>query len=395
MKAWHLIVPEWAEYDTIWHSPLPFVLWPVCEKPLLTYWLDEAVRQGISSVSIEAVDRPHLIRRWLEGRALWSRSIDVQAQPGGGEGKECILVQGLPGQVYLTPVQSPKELMQRWYDLQVEALRRRSSGMIHLDHEYRPGVWFGPGARANNEVVFTPPCWVGSHARIEAGCRIGPNAFVGPGVFLDEDVEVIESIVCADTYVGSHITLNRVAAQGGLLMDFDRGVAVEVLDEFVLASMGSESMRPSVLGRMGAFLFSHPLEWIAKFVNRGTPPQKTVFQLSRSKSICLRTYSKGPLCLRRAAWLKMVVEGKMKIFGVLPRTEEDWKNLSPEARSVLEQASAGVFALSDLYECHSAKAPDEWMHAVFQAGNPVGKSQRSVLTSVLKIAFTNPLNNEV
>ena len=88
MKAWHLIVPEWAEYDTIWHSPLPFVLWPVCEKPLLTYWLDEAVRQGISSVSIEAVDRPHLIRRWLEGRALWSRSIDVQAQPGGGEGKE-------------------------------------------------------------------------------------------------------------------------------------------------------------------------------------------------------------------------------------------------------------------------------------------------------------------
>ena len=91
----------------------------------------------------------------------------------------------------------------------------------------------------------------------------------------------------------------------------------------------------------------------------------------------------------------MVVEGKMKIFGVLPRTEEDWKNLSPEARSVLEQASAGVFALSDLYECHSAKAPDEWMHAVFQAGNPVGKRQRSVLTSVLKIAFTNPLNNEV
>ena len=395
MKAWHLIVPEWAEYDTIWHSPLPFVLWPVCEKPLLTYWLDEAVRQGISSVSIEAVDRPHLIRRWLEGRALWSRSIDVQAQPGGGEGKECILVQGLPGQVYLTPVQSPKELMQRWYDLQVEALRRRSSGMIHLDHEYRPGVWFGPGARANNEVVFTPPM-LGGKSCADRGrmphrsqCIRGPRCFFGRGCGGDR-VDRLRRHLCGLTYHPE-----PCGRAGGITHGFRSGVAVEVLDEFVLASMGSESMRPSVLGRMGAFLFSHPLEWIAKFVNRGTPPQKTVFQLSRSKSICLRTYSKGPLCLRRAAWLKMVVEGKMKIFGVLPRTEEDWKNLSPEARSVLEQASAGVFALSDLYECHSAKAPDEWMHAVFQAGNPDGKSQRSVLTSVLKIAFTNPLNNEV
>ena len=253
------------------------MLWPVCEKTLLTYWLDEAVRQGISSVSIEALDRPHLIRRWLEGRALWSRSIDVQAQPGGGEGKMRILVQGLPGQTDLPPVQNPKELMQRWYDLQVEALRRRSSGMIHLDHEYLPGVWFGPGAKVNGDILFTPPCWVGSHARIESGCRIGPNAFVGPGVFLDKDVEVIESIVCAETYVGSHITLNRVAAQGGLLMDFDRGVAVEVLDEFVLSSLGSEVLLPSLLERTGAFLLSYPMEWIAKFVNRGIPPNKTVF----------------------------------------------------------------------------------------------------------------------
>ena len=86
MKAWHLIVPEWAEFDTIWHSPLPFVLWPVCEKPLLTYWLDEAVRQGISSVSIEAVDRPHLIRRWLEaGLSGHARSM---FRPNLEEGRE-------------------------------------------------------------------------------------------------------------------------------------------------------------------------------------------------------------------------------------------------------------------------------------------------------------------
>ena len=98
MKSWHLVAPEWEGLDTIWRSPLPFLLWPVCEKPLLTYWLDEAVRQGIPSVSIETVDRPHLVRQWLDGTALWSRSIEVMAQPGGGDGRELILILGLPRQ---------------------------------------------------------------------------------------------------------------------------------------------------------------------------------------------------------------------------------------------------------------------------------------------------------
>ncbi len=392
MKSWHLIAPEWEALDTIWRSPLPFLLWPVCEKPLLTYWLDEAVRQGIPSVSIEAVDRPHLVRKWLEGSALWSRSIDVLAQPGGGEGKECFLLQGLPSQENLPPVTTPKELIQRWYDLQVEALRRRSSGMIHLDHEYQPGIWFGPGARAAAGVSFIP-CWVGSHVRIESGCRLGPYAFLGAGAFLDEDVEVVESIVCAETYVGSHITLDRMAAQGGLLMDFERGVGVEVLDEFVLSSMESASLYPSLAERICAFVFASPLTWLARLVNRGVPPEEAVCQLSRSKTVCLLTYSKGPLCLRRAPWLHMVAEGKMKIFGVLPRTEENWKKLSPEARSVLDQASVGVFALSDLYDCHSPKEPDEWMHAVFQAGNPAGSSNARNWSKLLRIIFINPVKS--
>lgn len=390
MKAWHLIAPDWAALDTIWRSPRPFILWPVCEKPLLTYWLDEAVRQGVPSVSIEVIDRPHLVRQWLDGSALWSRSIDIQAQPGGGEGKESILIQGLPGQENLPPINTSKELIRRWYDLQVEALRRRSSGIIHLDHEYRPGVWFAPGVRAAEDVVFNPPCWVGNHARIESGCRIGPDAFIGPGVFLDKDVEVVESIVCADTYVGSHITLNRMAAQGGLLMDFERGIGVEVLDEFVMTSMATALSYPTILERVLAFFLHAPLEWIARIVNRGQKPSETFFRLSRSKTVCLRTYAKGPLCLQRSAWLQMVTEGRMKFFGVLPRTEEDWNSLSPEASSVLDQACAGVFALSDLYQCHSPKDSDEWMHAVFQAGNPSGMNNRSTLLSIFKIAFANP-----
>lgn len=393
MEGWHLIAPDWAPLDTIWRSPRPFLLWPVCEKPLLSYWLDEAVRQGVSSVSIEAVDRPHLVRQWLDQRDLWSRSIEVLAQPGGGGGKDVFLLQGLPGAESPVSLLSGKDLMNHWYGLQVEALRRRSSGMVHLDHEYRPGIWFGPGARAAANAVFTPPCWVGSHASIGPGCRIGPNAFVGRGVFLDGDVEVVESVVCADTYVGSHTTLKRMAAQGGLLMDLERGVSVEVVDEFVLAPLGAATSSPSWAERLLATLAAGPLEWLARLRNRGIPPAETTALLPRARSIALRTYAAGPLCLRRAAWLRHVAAGKMRIVGVLPRRPDDWAELSPETRSALEQAPAGVFALSDLYHCHSASQPDEWMHALFQAGAADAAGQRLARKALLIIAFTTPLES--
>ena len=128
-------------------------------------------------------------------------------------------------------------------------------------------------------------------------------------------------------------------------------------------------------------------------VNHGVSPKEAIYQLSRSRTVSLRSYSKGPLCLRRSAWLHLVAAGKMKTYGVLPRCKEDWKILSPEVRSVLEQTFVGVFALSDLYQCHSPKDPDEWMHAVFQAGTSQRAGKIRVFTSLLKIAFTNPIQS--
>lgn len=387
---WHLVAPDWAPLDTIWRSPQPFLLWPVCEKPLLSYWLDEAVRAGVESVSIEAVDRPHLVRRWLDHRDMWSRVIEVHSAPGGGEGSERFSLDRLPSTGKEPAVRCAKELMEHWYQLQVEALRRRASGMVHLDREYRPGVWFGPGARAADDAVFTPPCWVGSHARVGRGCRVGPHAFIGPGVFLDEDVEVAESVVCADTYVGSHTSLRRMAAQGGLLMDFERGVGVGVVDDFVLAPLGGSPSAPPWFERLIAALLAASLEPVARAMNRGPAPAEAAVQTGRFQSLKLRTYANGPLCIRRSGWLRQVAAGKLRLVGVLPRTEEDWKNLSPEARAALEQAPVGVFALSDLYHCHSASQPDEWMHAVFQAAAADGSGRRMAQKSLLRIAMTTP-----
>ena len=390
--SWHLIAPDYAALDALRRAPIPFVLWPICEKPLLAWWLDEAVRQGVPTVRIEALDRPHLIRRWLDARDFWSRSIEVEAQAGAAAaGAEVITIDGLPGMTpQASPPQSPDALLRYWFALHEEALRRRSTGMVHLDHEFAPGVWLGPGTRIAADVVFTPPCWVGSMARISNGCRIGPAAFIGPGAFIDKDVEITASIVCADTYVGAHTSLTNVAVQGGMLMDLALGVVVDVTDRFVLDSTNRSAQTPGWFERVFAAVATLPLEGLAWLAARGQNPSVCTFQLGRSKNVSTRTFPKGPLCLRRASWLRLVAAGHLRIVGILPRPAENWDTHTAETRACLEQFPAGVFALSDLYDCHFTDCPEEWIHAVYQAGSPDGVGQQLAWNSLIKIALTIP-----
>lgn len=388
-EAWTLVAPDWAHLDTIWRSPLPFVLWPVCGKNLLGCWLDEAVRQGVAAVRIEAADRPQAVRGWLDQRDLWSRTVEVHSRATDGDGYERILMDRLPGMAAVRPPDSPGSLLNWWYDLQVAELGRRDRALVHLDQEIRPGVWAGPGARIDPSATLSPPCRVGSTARVGRGCRLGPGAFVGDGAFLDEDVEVRESIICDDTYVGAHTTLERKAVQGGLLLDLSSRVAVEIADGFILRSVRPSPLRPGLGERLLAVLLRPLLEGWARLLARGRKPAILEIRFGRQAGGTLPLYPSGPLCVRRAAWLREVAAGRMRWMGVLPRGEEDWGRLAPEVRAVLEQAPAGVFALSDLYQCHSAGDADEWTHAVFQAGTDDGRSLAR--RSLLRIAMANPI----
>lgn len=393
--SWDLVAPDWGELDTIRRSPWPFVLWSVCDKPLLAHWLDEAVRRGIPDIRILAVDRPHLIREWLETQNIWSREIEILSDPQAGEGsreegREVCFLGELPGMNRGTDVMDAKSLLFHWLDLHREAIRRRSTSVVHLDHEVQPGVWLGPGVKAAPDAVLTAPCWVGSYARIGPGCRLGPDAFVGPGSFLDEDVEVVSSLVCADTYVGAHTSLEKMIAQGGLLLDLERANAVEITDRLMLGSIGAMDTRPTLGERILAAALGPFLRLAAGIVDGGKAPVLTKARLGRSREITLATHSRGPLLLRRAGWLRHVAAGEMRWVGVLPRSEQDWAVLPADVSASIEAAPTGVFSLADLHGSHSPENPDEWIHASYQAASPDGMGARMARRSVFRIALSHP-----
>jgi hypothetical protein len=390
---WTLVAPDWESLDTIGRNHLPFVLWPVCGRPVLSYWLEAALHEEVASITIHAQDRPHLIRSWLAQGDYWSKPIEVSTAPAPSHGAHVETMDRLPGMARPVPVVDGRELLQRWFELHGAALATLAkSGGLAIDREVSPGVWAAPGASIHPTATLSAPCWIGPRAQVGPGCRLGPDVYLGSHAVLDEDVEAVKAIVCDETFVGRHTRLENTAARGGILLNWERGVRVEIVDDFILADLGARACVPGMAERLLAGLLWILLLVPAKLWNLGEHPAWREVLLPGGRQILLKTRRRGPLLLRRQPWLRAVASGHLKLSGILPRNRAEWDQLAPELRNLFERSPAGVLSLSDLFGCHDPTQPDEWMHAAYQAGSPDGAGARQAARSFWNIAVKTPLD---
>lgn len=361
------------------------MLWPVCGKPLLAHWLDDALARGAESIRIHAKDRPHLVRAWIAKGDYWSKPIEVvsSAPP-----PDAWMMDTLPGGETSAPVVDGAGVLERWFDCHGAAIERLGRAEIAIDREIVPGVWAAPGADISPSAKLTAPCWIGPKARVGPGCRLGPGAYIGRQAVLDEDVEVEHAIVGDHTFVGRHTRLEKSVAEGGLLLNWARGVRVEIPEDFILGDLAARAPAPGFGDRLVAAVLAVLLAIPARLWNLGEHPSRKTVRLPSGRTLVLSTRPRGPLLLRRQAWLCHVVTGHLHLWGILPRSAAEWDALDAGVRAVLESAPAGVLSLADLHGAHDAADPDEWIHAAFQAG---GDARLPRCASFWKAAALSPL----
>jgi len=62
-----------------------------------------------------------------------------------------------------------------------------------------------------------------------------------------------------------------------------------------------------------------------------------------------------------------------------------------KTRALLEGSPPGILALSDLHGCHDPVEPDEWLHAVYQAGAHGGAGRQQAIKAAFTIASKKAL----
>jgi hypothetical protein len=382
---WTLVLPDWAHLDTVRKSQLPFALWTVGNQPLLHHWLDEAVDRGIKSVRLLCSDRPAEVRRSMEQAHLWPIQWTLEAIPREDRRTEAAYLDTLPGGPrYDTPPADGWALLDRWFELRRHWFDHAPRDIPHFER-----LALGRFTQIHPTAEIRMPVWFEDFVQIGPHSVVGPYVSLGEGAVLDGPSEVENAVVTDHTILAGHTELKDAVLDGGRLLHLRHRADIPKLDVLIADSLTARNAEPSLTERAAAAALYAAAETVARV--RGTADGH---RFRSFDGLDLREDDEGPLWLRRRHWLREVAKGKMRLWGVLPRTHEQLEALEPEWRQVLAAAPRGVFAYSDLHGSHRADTELEPIHAVFQASSARDAMREVFKDNVWKLMGTEPSRDE-
>lgn len=358
-----LALPDWGTLDDVLRSPLPFGLWTVGDQCLLHHWLDHAVNIGATRVRVFAADRPAAVRSLLEDSKLWPLEIEFHSVAGESAAPGTAQrVDWLPGSGAPAAPENGWDLIDR-----AAAMERAWLDRLAADAD-SDLLSMGFSCRIHPEAVLTPPYFIGDHVSIGPGCRIGPYAVIGEGSVVSGANVVADSHLSPRSFLGPVTALEQCRLENGVLLSLKNRTRLDNVEPHLVSSLAKPAATVPLRERIDALRLYLRL--------RGAPPPAGRFQTFDGLTLPGDPAYGG--LRNRPAWLPLVWQGKLRLYGVLPRTREQLEALDPDWRGTLRHAPAGVFSYADCQGCHSPGDPEEALHAVYQASLPAGALAPSI-----------------
>jgi hypothetical protein len=411
MKA-ILISPDLINALPFFSHGGPVALVPALGPSLLGHALTRLATAGARHVTVLAADRPEQIRKVLGRGERWGLSIEVVAESRDlsveearwkyrakdatdwlPEGQDVIVADRPLAGEGISPLTEPR----RWFETLSAGLPQAHAHRVGV-REIAPGVWAGMRSRIDEGAVIQGPCWLGEGVRVAAGAKVGPNALIEDGAFIDRDAEVTESWVGPQTYVGAMTHVHRSFAWGKRLLSYETNSCVDVPDPFLLSELQpSHDLRPrgTALGRVVALalgVLTSPVALLAWW--RGVRT-KTGFCVARQAVVPLEAgpfsavrevqYAEFPALRglwRRWPQIWSIVRGDFAWVGNRPLTPEQAQELTGEFEQLWLAAPVGLVSLADVEGCEDAFDDEARAHASFYAAQAGRQLDNQILRRV-------------
>lgn len=376
-------LPDWGRMDTVWRRSQPFALWKVGEQSLLYHWLDAAVDAGVEKVVLFVADRPAEVRRIMRGATLWPLQWEVRAvSDPTAEGVDDT-VDRLPG---MEPVETPAAgwgLIRHWHALEQSWLARFAAETAG----YSIDLGVGRGCEIHPDAHLAPPYWIGDHVRVGAGCAIGPGAVIGDGALVATGARVERAHVGEGTYLGPETDLIDAVLTGATLLNLKRKARVDHLEAFIAGHAGKprNDKRPTGAERWLAFR----LWWHWRRIPRGVGQTSIRGVDGRSWPVG----AGGDFVSRRRPLLREVWRGRMRLFGPLPRAEEELAGISEEWASIIRGTPPGALGYADVLGAVPG-TPEEALHTVYMVTDSSGRALASCRRWARNLLVSDPKTME-
>jgi len=372
-KVWKLALPDWGELDTVWKNPMPFALWTVGEQALVFHWLDAAVDKDFDHIIFYVADRPSAVREALDNAQMWPVTWEIKAVAELDPNNYETVVNRLPSGE--KPIDFMPEdgwsLIKYWRALENEWLE-----IFYKETEkYGQLVAIGKHCEISSRAQLIPPYWVGDFVSIGPGSSVGPNVVIEDGCVLEGGNKLNNAHLGHHTYLGPEIDLDNASMFRNQLLNLKYNARVDNLEPFLAGDVGSgvvtkNSNKPKWNERIIALLVL--LSWRAL----GQKAQTYFVGIDGQNWPQID----GTEFKDRAVWLKLVVKGKMRLFGVTPRAESALESITDEWSHLLREAPVGAFSYADLTSSNEVGSFEEAMHCIYQITGDSERCERLLST---------------
>lgn len=359
-ECWTLVLPDWGRLDQVWKHEDPFALWVVGEQELLFHWLDAAVDQGTEKVVLLVVDRPQHVRQHIARALLWPIEIEVRSVQSaeGTQADDC--VDRLPHTPPLSTAPADGwDLVLHWHRLEQAWLKV----FVEDVKQYGKYAAIGRNCEIAEDVVFEQPYWVGNYVSIGPGSRIGPGAVIEDSCIIGGGNAIARAHLGAATYLAPQTDLVDAAIHANELLNFKHRAIVKGLEAFVAGGVHGVSRagvkRPSLKDRWIA------LRLYLRWRKHGYSSAANFTDFDGQEWPALTDDSLEA----RVPWLKMVVLGRLPLFGVTPRPETSLRGVDDEWQRILRSAPKGAISYADVMGAHDVGSEEETLHSVYQASD--------------------------
>ncbi len=247
----------------------------------------------------------------------------------------------------------------------------RSNVMRFSAHcEIAPGVWAGRHTRIHSQANLYAPVFLGDGCIIEAGASIGPNVAIGERSVIGCGATLEDALLLPNSYLGEGLNVKQAVIGDRTLYNARDRILVEVTDRTILDDLAPAAPSVRLLDGLGwllalsLFLATAPLVAATAFslwVARGGPVwrRRTILAGRVDGPIEdwreVRLWMLTEAAVEARGWrgwlfrilpgLVHVLSGKLRLFGIRPRSAEEVCRLSPHWRRVYCRHALGLIPL--------------------------------------------------
>jgi hypothetical protein len=102
--------------------------------------------------------------------------------------------------------------------------------------EVEPGIWLGRDVVLHPTAQLIAPVYISPHCRIEAGCRVGPQAVLASHVVVDRRTHLQDCLVSSGSYLGPGLDIQESLVDPRRVLMASSGFALYINDPLLLST---------------------------------------------------------------------------------------------------------------------------------------------------------------